>query len=232
MFKIGTMTHDDKKTLEWFKDTMMKQYGGEEGIPRLEFISKDIETPDEDEIATGDTCALIMEIGRKHAEHFTQQKLELCRKQGIPPQVAMQTYREGWWILIRSKKIGGGDDGDVDADDDVDSKNPISQMLDAEARKRFATEKSENRLSCAWPFIVSNVAQKRGKVKVQFRAPAAPGKYQFFVAVKSQEFLGADQEFVIEKEVVDGEELARKENEEEEDEKEDDDDVEETKKTK
>jgi len=234
MFKIGSMTHDDKQTLEWFKDTMIKQYGGEEGIPCLEFFSKDIETPDEDEIATGDTCALVMEIGRKHADNFTQQKLELCRKQGIPPQVAMQTYREGWWILIRCRKIGGGS-SDAGDGDDIDTNNPLSQLFGAEAKKRFAAEKDENRLACAWPFIVSNVAQKKGKVKVQFKAPSTPGKYEFLVDVKSQEFLGSDQQFSVEKEVVNGEELARKLSEEDGDIDENgdnDEDVEETKKKK
>ena len=211
IFKVGTMTHDDKKTIDWFISTMKKQYG-DDGTPRLDIVSKDIETPDEDEIATGDTCALLMDIKRPHAEAFTKQKIEMCKKQGIPPELGMQTYREGWWVLVRSKKVGGGEDA---SNEGIDSKNPITQVLDDSARERFAQEKDENRLSCSWPFIVSNCAQAAGKVKIQFKAPSAPGKYQFHVSIKSQEFLGADQDFIIEKEVIDGEELARKQQDEE-----------------
>ena len=221
MFKVGTMTHDDKKTIDWFINTTKRQYG-DDGTPRLEVLTKDIETPDEDEIATGDTCALMMEIERPHAEAFTKQKIEMCKKQGIPPELGMQTYREGWWVLVRAKKVGGGGGADA-SNEGIDSKNPITQVLDDASRERFAKEKDENRLSCSWPFIVSNCAQEKGKVKIQFKAPSAPGKYQFHVSIKSQEFLGADQDFVIEKEVVDGEELARKQEEEEEENGADDD---------
>uniref|UniRef100_A0A7S4N457 J domain-containing protein n=1 Tax=Odontella aurita TaxID=265563 RepID=A0A7S4N457_9STRA len=218
MFKIGTMSHDDAKTLSWFKDVMKRQYGGDAGVPSLEFLSKDVETPGEDEVATGDVCSLAVHIERKHAENFTQQKLALCQKQGIPPQVAMQTYREGWWIMIRARKVDGEgkptSGGDDDKEDEAES-NPLMKMLDADAKKRFEGEKEENRLCCAWPFIVSNVAQKQGKVNVKFKAPDVPGKYEFLIAVKSQEFLGADQEFTITKEVLDKEEVERKQREEE-----------------
>mmetsp|Transcript_4895 Transcript_4895/g.13866 ORF Transcript_4895/g.13866 Transcript_4895/m.13866 type:complete len:705 (+) Transcript_4895:149-2263(+) len=212
MFKVGTMTHDEKKTVDWFNSTMRKQYG-DDGIPCLEIVSKDIETPDEDEIATGDSCALLIEVKRPHADAFTKQKIEMCKKQGIPPEIGMQAYREGWWVLIRAKKISGGGGADA-SNQGIDSKSPIAQLLDDAARKRFAQEKGENRLQHSWPFIISNCAQKQGKVKIQFKAPSTPGKYNFFVSVKSQEFLGADHDFVIEKEVVDGEELARKQEEE------------------
>jgi hypothetical protein len=221
MFKVGTMSHDDKKTVDWFKSTMKKQYG-DDGIPGLEIVSKDIETPDEEEIATGDTCALMMEIKRPHADAFTQQKIEICKKQGIPPELGMQTYREGWWVLLRAKKVGGGGGGADASNEGIDSKNSIAQLLDGAARKRFAQERDENRLSHSWPFIVTNCAQKQGNVKIQFKAPSAPGKYQFYVSVKSQEFLGADHDFVIVKEVVDGKEIARKQEEEDDDDAEED----------
>ena len=218
MFKVGTMSHDEKKTVDWFNSTMRKQYG-DDGIPCLQIVSKEIETPDEDEIATSDLCALMMEIKRPHADAFTKQKIELCKKQGIPPELGMQTYREGWWVLIRAKKVSGGGGADA-SNQGIDSRNPIAQLLDGAARERFAQEKDENRLAHSWPFIISNCAQKQGKVKIQFKAPSTPGKYQFFVSVKSQEFLGADNDFVIEKEVIDGEELARKQEEKKEEEEE------------
>eukprot|EP00568_Trieres_chinensis_P008584 CAMPEP_0183297532 /NCGR_PEP_ID=MMETSP0160_2-20130417/4810_1 /TAXON_ID=2839 ORGANISM="Odontella Sinensis, Strain Grunow 1884" /NCGR_SAMPLE_ID=MMETSP0160_2 /ASSEMBLY_ACC=CAM_ASM_000250 /LENGTH=696 /DNA_ID=CAMNT_0025459381 /DNA_START=45 /DNA_END=2135 /DNA_ORIENTATION=- len=234
MFKIGTPTADDPKTLTWFRDVMKKQYGGEAGLPRLKFLEKDIATPDEDEIATGDTCALSLHIERKHAENFTKQKLALCQKQGIPPQVAMQAYREGWWILIRAKRVDGGEAPVEEETEEKENAGSLMKMLDSETKKKFAEETEENKLLCAWPFIVSNVAQKAGKVNVRFKAPAAPGKYEFMVDVKSQEFLGADEQFSIQKEVLDSEVIARKEKDEEEDEGEEgsDEEEEETKKTK
>ena len=225
MFKIGTMSHEDKETLKWFKDTMKKQYNGDDGIPRLEVKGENIETPDEDEIATGDACALTLDIVRPHAENFTKQKLAVCQKQGIPPEVALQTYREGWWILIRAKREGGGEAEDALGSSD----NPLLRILDEKTKKRYAAEAPENSLACAWPFIVSNVAQKEGKVKVQFKAPSLPGKYKFFVSIKSQEFLGADQDIVIAKEVLDREVLERMEMEEGDEEDSDDN---ESKKTK
>jgi len=224
MFKVGTMSHDEKKTVDWFNSTMRKQYG-DDGIPCLQIVSKEIETPDEDEIATSDLCALMMEIKRPHADAFTKQKIELCKKQGIPPELGMQTYREGWWVLIRAKKVSGGGGADA-SNQGIDSRNPIAQLLDGAARERFAQEKDENRLAHSWPFIISNCAQKQGKVKIQFKAPSTPGKYQFFVSVKSQEFLGADNDFVIEKEVIDGEELARKQEEKKEGEEEEEEEEE------
>jgi hypothetical protein len=57
--------------------------------------------------------------------------------------------------------------------------------------------------------IVQQINQKSGKVKIQFKAPKVPGKYKFTVAVKSQDFLGADQEFSVEADIVDAASLNR-----------------------
>ena len=61
--------------------------------------------------------------------------------------------------------------------------------------------------------IVQNVAQKSGKVRIQFKAPPLPGKYKFTVSVKSQDFLGADQEFSMEATILDAANVERKEKE-------------------
>ena len=79
------------------------------------------------------------------------------------------------------------------------------------AKKHFAGESEENRLLNAWPFIISNIAQKEGKVNVSLKAPSAPGKYKFIIDIKSQEFLGCDQILSLEKEVLDKAEIERKE---------------------
>eukprot|EP01083_Nonionella_stella_P218346 783061_1 len=139
-------------------------------------------------------------------------------KQGVPAQIALQTYREGWWILIRCQKL----DGDANLNNDHFQKNPLLAALDNGSKQNFLAETEENRLLNAWPFIVSNVAQKTGKVKVTFSAPTTPGKYKFMVDIKSQEFLGCDQVFTIEKEIIDKALVERKEEEEEEEEAEGD----------
>jgi hypothetical protein len=194
MFKIGTMTCDDANTLEWFKTAMKRQYGGEEGIPALDITEKNIETEGEKEISAGDVCTLEMKVERKHAEQFTKQKLIMCQKQGIPPQIGMQSYREGWWILVRVKRMDG------------DGKTPLEEPEDDEEDG----EGSLNKLLTAWPFIVSNIAQKSGKIKLNFKAPSAPGKYRFYIAIKSQEFLGTDQEVTIDRSLRQGKDEAKK----------------------
>jgi hypothetical protein len=238
MFKIGTTSVSDEKTVQWFKDIMKKTYGGPSGIPSVVVGAIDIETPDEDEIATEDTCKLEIDISRPHAESFTKQKIEMAQKQGIPPQIALQTFREGWWILIRCKKL----DGNAPINNEHMQSNPILAALDSGSKRAFESEVEENRLLNAWPFIVSNIAQTNGKVNVTFRAPSTPGKYKFFVDVKSQEFLGCDQVFTLEKEIMDKALLEREEEDKEEDgvdkeeaeeeEEEDDEEIEEPKKTK
>ena len=227
MFKIGTNDAQSEKTIAWFKDIMQKTYNGPTGVPRIIVSDLDIETPGEDEIATDDACKLSIDINRPHAENFTKQKIAMAAKQGIPPQIALQTFREGWWILVRCKKL----DGDVELNNEHLYKNPLLAALDNGAKKQFESEGEENRLLNAWPFIVSNIQQKEGKVNVSFKAPAVAGKYRFFIDIKSQEFLGCDQVFKIEKEVVDKAVIERKQAEENAEEDDNSDD-EEPKKTK
>mmetsp|Transcript_25343 Transcript_25343/g.35715 ORF Transcript_25343/g.35715 Transcript_25343/m.35715 type:complete len:504 (-) Transcript_25343:47-1558(-) len=200
MFKIGTSSPSDEKTLAWFHDAMKKQYAGEAGVPKLEVKNYKVFTPDQEEIATDDECVVELEMERLHAENFTKQKIAVCQKQGIPPQVALQTYREGWWMLVRAKRLDGDD---AESSITLDANSPLSKLFEEDTMEKYQNEKGDNRLLSAWPMLVKNVAQKTGKVKVQFQAPSVPGKYRFSVAIKSQEFLGADQEFSVEADVVD-----------------------------
>merc|ERR1711935_235592 len=102
-------------------------------------------------------------------------------------------------------------------DDKEQQPNPILDSQDEATKKLFKAEQEENRLLTAWPFMVLNVTQKTGKVKVRFMVPDKPGKYKFYIDVKSQEFLGCDESFTIEKEVLDKADVERKQAEEEED---------------
>lgn len=202
MFKVGVLSISHPQTIEWFRSTMASTYGGPEGIPALEFRSKTIRTPDENEIATEDLCALELDIERKHADNFTRQKIELCAKQGIPPQIALSAYREIWWILIRAKNM----DPTVPAEklDVKPNQDGVGiTFFDKKNLKQYENEAEENRLVHMFPFVVPNVAQKAGKLTVRFMAPKKAGRYKFFVDVKSGEFLGCDHDFTLVADVVD-----------------------------
>jgi hypothetical protein len=90
----------------------------------------------------------------------------------------------------------------------------LLQIVGQDGIERLSEDKPENQLLTAWPMVVQNVSQQNGKFKVQFKIPETPGKYRFFVDIKSQEFLGADQELTQDVKVVDVKELQQHEEEE------------------
>lgn len=196
-FKIGC-TGDN---VEWFEGVIKREYGC---LPRLEISDKKIETPGEKEIATGDLCCLEVELERTHAEKFTTRKIEMFKKQGIPPQVAFQTFREGWWFLVRAERIDG-----EGKPAEIDMGSPLVSKIAEKDLEKFESTKAEESLLQAWPMLVTNIAQKSGKVKLQFKAPSVAGKYRFKVSLMSQEFLGADDEFSLEADIVDIDSLER-----------------------
>jgi hypothetical protein len=196
-FKIGCTGG----SREWFEGVIMREYGC---LPRLNIKNAKIETPGEPEIATGDLCSIEVDLERSHAEKFTNRKVEMFKKQGIPPQVAFQTFREGWWFLVRAEHIDGkGEPAEIDME------SPIISKIDEKHLEKFKKIKADQSLLQAWPMLVRNIAQQSGKAKLQFKAPTVPGKYKFIINIMSQEFLGADQEFTIEAEVVNVDDLER-----------------------
>jgi hypothetical protein len=150
---------------------------------------------------------LEISLERIHAENFTKQKIAMFQKQGIPPQVGLQTYREGWWFLLRMEKLGGdGPDADVPPPLNLAQQPLLKELkddVDMSVLEVFEKERPENRLLTAWPMILQNVAQKLCKVKIQIPLPDEPGKYRYYVGIKSQDFLGADQELTLDVNVVD-----------------------------
>jgi len=186
MFKIGCTSRDK---VEWFNEMMKKQY---QCLPRVEIANATLERPDEME--AGDVLSLCFSLNRSYAEAFTRQKIAMFQKQGIPPQVGLQTYRECWWLLVQAERL----DGEMPASDFEIITDGMLREVDKKDIKKFEKTACQERLLTAYPVIVQNCAQKSGKVKLQFSAPSVPGKYKFTVSVKSQEFLGADQEFSIE----------------------------------
>merc|ERR1711971_856253 len=197
IFKIGCKSCTPKD-VEWFNALMMKQYAI---LPRLKIENTTIENPKHPQMATGDVLLISLDLTRLHAENFTRQKVAMLQKQGIPPQMALQQYREGWWYFVCADRL----DGETPASCVEIKKEGILEKVENDDVERFQGTKFEDRLFTAWPMIVANVAQKSGKVKIQFKAPSVPGKYRFKVAVKSQDFLGADQVFSVEADIVDAE---------------------------
>lgn len=193
MFKIGC----EHGQTEWFNNVMTKTYGT---VPRLEIKDTSIETPGETEIITGDVVSVSLELTRLHAEAFTRQKVAMFQKQGIPPQIGLQTYREGWWFIVSGKRHEG--DGDLSKALSINTEG-VLQKCDEQDLEEFRALPLQQRLITAWPMMVANVAQKSGKVKIQFRVPKVPGKYTFKVDVMSQEFLDADQSFEVTATIVD-----------------------------
>lgn len=167
--------------------------------------------PGHGDVATKEIAEVTLETERLHAENFTKQKVLMFKKQGIPPEVGLQSYREGWWFLLRLKRLDG-----PGRDEPISQDQPIlrSMELDPDTLKVFEREKAEHRLLTANPVIFQNVAQKAGKIKIQFMTPDEPGKYRFYLGIKSQDFLGADQELEIDVDVLDSSQVVRERKEE------------------
>lgn len=194
VFKSGC---ESPEKTEFFDDMMIKQYGT---LPRLTIENITLENSQpEAEMATGDVLAISLDLTRLHAEAFTRQKVAMFQKQGIPPQVGLSQYREGWWYFLRAERL----DGETDASTLHIKKDGILARVNDEDVARFEETAFEDRLLTAWPMIVQNVAQKSGKVKINFKSPTVPGKYKFIVNVKSQDFIGADQDFSVDAGIVD-----------------------------
>lgn len=209
IFKIGCKGVAEKD-VKWFDSIMKKQYAV---LPRLKIDNTTIESAKHPETATDDVLLISLDLTRLHAEAFTRQKVAMCQKQGIPPQVALQQYREGWWYFVTGERL----DGETPAScAEIRKEGSILEKVDDEDIEKFNKSKYNDRLLTAWPMIVANVAQKAGKVKIQFKAPSVPGKYKFTVSVKSQDFLGADQVFSVEADIVDKSTLSREPETEEE----------------
>jgi len=198
MFKIGVMSATSNQVIAWFQAVMEKQYGGKQGIPKLNIKGVKLETPDEKEMATGDSLMLSVDIERSHAELFTKTKIAMCQKQGIPPQLALQSYREVWWVLVRTKRLTNDGDSKSSPVSSAVKPNGLASILsDPKALKKFDDESEENILILAYPFIVSNIMKKDGTVKVKFPAPSIPGRYDVMISIMSQEFIGCNEEFKV-----------------------------------
>ena len=189
VFKIGCQPD----ALPWFNGIMARQYNT---LPRIAVGNKSIESADESNkeiIVAGGEALMSMAVDRTHREQFVRAKVAQAQKQGLPPQVALQASREGWWFLLRCERL----DGPTPKTEPMKVElSPILQKLKPETLSAFKAEPDEFKLQTAWPMMVQNIAQKAGTVKVKVKAPTEPGKYRYTCAIKSQDFLGVDQEAV------------------------------------
>mmetsp|Transcript_3824 Transcript_3824/g.8238 ORF Transcript_3824/g.8238 Transcript_3824/m.8238 type:complete len:530 (+) Transcript_3824:188-1777(+) len=207
IFKIGCKSCTPKD-VQWFDNIMEKQYGI---LPRLKIENTSIENSKYPEMATDDVLTICLDLTRVHAENFTKQKVAMLQKQGIPPQIALQQYREGWWYFVTAERL----DGETPGSCIEIKKEGVLEKVQDDDMKKFEAAKFEERLITAWPMIIGNVAQKSGKVKITLKAPSVAGNYKFNVAVKSQDFLGADQVFSVEANILDASTVTREPLEEE-----------------
>lgn len=241
MFKTGLDSADDPGYVAHFKNLMAEQYGPS-GIPRLIFTEKYLgvpitehpghaptETNDKEAeknkitqlveqtkavTSTDETMSLVLNVTRQHAESFTKQKLAECVKQGVPPQVVLNSYKEGWFVMVRASKVGGSlsKTDHIYGTDHLEvmkaGGNKLYEMLNEETvaafKAEFEEDQDDKRLVLAWPFEIKNVAQKAGRVAVKLHPPREEGKYLFHIMFKSTEFLGADEEFTLELDVKKG----------------------------
>lgn len=199
LFKVGCPSGSEK----WFEEIMQKTY---DCLPRVVVQSSSLGVAGETNIATGEQCDLTLELERTHAEKFLRQKIAMFQKQGIPPQVGLQSYREAWWIMLRVERLDGK--GEVEK---LNRENTVLSTMDAKDIEKFDKEDAAHRLVVAWPMMVQNIAQKTGKATIQVKAPKIAGKYRFHVGVKSQDFIGADQDITIDVVIVDASTVTRKE---------------------
>jgi hypothetical protein len=200
LFKVGTKQGSEAG----FREMMVRQYGV---APQLSLTTLEVATDGEKEIATGESTQMTFEVERLHAESFFRHKLQQLQQQGIPPQVGLQAYREGWWFLVSCERLDGqGMVTPLTRDDESIKAVKISD----EQLSRFNKEKLEDRLLATLPMMLGNISQRSFKANGSIKAPSAAGKYRFTLEIKSIEFLGADVSRSVEVQVVDAAKLARK----------------------
>lgn len=201
MFKIGIKSAVEKKSINWFNGVLLQTYGGLEGLPRLKITEPSIQPELEEEARTSEKDNVIT------ANDTVVLTLTIERTHA-------QKFLEHKLNLCKSQNL--------DPEMVLASYHEVWWVL---VSIQNVQDQRETVPLMAFPFIVKNIAQKIGKVKCKFVAPKNPGQYKFLFDIKSPEFLGADQAFELEYEIVKG--LKNdKEQEEEEDEEEEEEEKE------
>ena len=217
LFRVGCFPYNKEK-VDWFHSVVKRQYGV---IPSVSITSCTIETLGEDEIATNDTCTVSMTLKRSHAEAFMKGKIAIAEKQGIPKEFVLQSYREVWWVLIRCKLLTKANSDDPDEYDYPKHLEELEKVFGPKVYEFYPKSIKKDKLLSIWPMTFSKVGIEEGNAKVKFLVPSLPGKYKFSVELVSNEFMGCDSlcdvddgGFVVECDILDSEEIQRKEDEE------------------
>jgi hypothetical protein len=193
MFKIGIKSAVEKKSINWFNGVLLQTYGGLEGLPRLKITDPTILSESEEAAGTNEKDKVIT---GKDPVVLT---LTIERTHA-------QKFFEHKLIMCKAQNL---DPGMVLA-----SYHEVWWIFVSIQNKN---DQDKTVPLLAFPFIVKNIAQKIGKVKCKFIAPGKPGQYKFLFDVKSTEFLGADQAFEVEYDIVKGSNNDEEEEEEETD---------------
>jgi hypothetical protein len=200
MFKIGIKSAVEKKSINWFNGVLLQTYGGLDGLPRLKITEPSIQPEAEEEARTSEKDNVIT------ANDTVVLTLTIERTHA-------QKFLEHKLNLCKTQNL--------DPEMVLASYHEVWWVL---VSIQNVQDQGETVPLMAFPFIVKNIAQKIGKVKCKFIAPKKPGQYKFLFEIKSPEFLGADQAFDLEYEIVKGvkndEEQEEEEEEEEEEEQE------------
>lgn len=200
MFKVGCQYEED----DWFKRVTYSVY---KCIPEVNVSEQlQVATEGHDEVVCSDITQLQFVFVRTHAANFLKQKIEACKKQGIPPQVGLAQYQEGWWILVQYERLDGLTPPiTIRHEDPVFSKAQMSQKQLAV----FDNEDPTTQLIQAYPLNVRNVSQANIRAKLEFKAPSEPGRYRFTVVLKSHDFIGCDNSCSVETTIVSSLEAGR-----------------------
>ena len=172
------------------------------------------------------TAEIILDVERIHAQQFLKVKVQQYEQQNIPPQIGLQNYRERWWFMLRMKqqpppKKKNSSSNETNAttpsstnDDTAKTRKssslypPITVPTEAKftipssVQDMFESQCETDRLLTAWPLTITNIAQQRGQVKIQFQIPKVVGKYTYYLHIHSSDFLGAHQDVEFHMNVV------------------------------
>jgi hypothetical protein len=179
---------------------------------------------DDDDDATSSTAEIILDVERIHAQQFLKVKVQQFEQQNIPPQIGLQNYRERWWFMLRMKRKKSSatlqsnetTTATTTTSEDVTT-TPKSLLLlhppitvPPEAKfiiapsiiQSYEQQTETDRLLTAWPLTITNIAQQRGQVKIQFQIPKVLGQYTYYLHIHSSDFLGAHHDVEFQMNVV------------------------------
>ncbi|GKY90689.1 hypothetical protein MPSEU_000042300 [Mayamaea pseudoterrestris] len=212
MFSVGCQMNEKDK----FHSFCMRTVNC---VPKLQVHQEEaplVTTEGESNIVAGDSgTALQFAVERTHAEPMLKAKFMQWQKQGIPIEIALQTFREVWWVIVQAERLGGNVENESKTrwHKRIDRHDPLLAQLEIDDDKLDMFEQRQKNndrdFLCARPVVVANPKQGAIQGKIMFEAPSEPGEYRFTVSLKSHEFMGCDTEFTVDAIVLSSKEAGR-----------------------